>query len=344
MSPGDLLAAARDLVERSRGSEADLLVLLGEIDERKLYLDQACASMFAFCVREYGFSEDVACNRISGARTARRLPAVLDALRSGKLHLAGLRVLGRHLTAANHSALLDAAAGKTRGEIEEIVAGIAASTGLSAELETSTLDAPSSGLVFAAGRSGAAYVVPIAADRFRFHFTASRGCRDKFREAQDLLRHRVRNGDAGTIVEMALEALIAQVKKERFATGRKAKNGSPPRDGQPGTARSRKGQSSRHLPPASRHIPAAVKREVFARDGGRCAFTDARGRRCSATAALEFDHIDGFARTRRHDANRIRLVCRAHNQHAADKMYGHDFMEKARTARQLGSKMATGPP
>lgn len=320
MSSPDLLATARDLVEKARGCEADLLVVLGEIDERKLYLDHACPSMFQFCTRDYGFSEDVAWNRIAVARAARRFPLVLEALRTGKVHLAGLRVLAQHLTADNHRDLLDAAAGKTRREIEELVAGISPVTGL------------------AAGSLGAAYVMPFTNDLFRFHFTGTRSCRDKLREAQGLLRHRVPDGDVGTIFEMALDALIAQVKKERFAVGRK------PRVAAAKTAfvASSANKPSKKKP--SRHIPAAVRRAVYERDGGRCTFTDESGRRCRATSPLQFHHVDGFAKTGRHDVDRLRLVCRAHNQHAADKMYGRAFMDQARASRQAPSKIATGPP
>ncbi len=56
---------------------------LGEIDERKLYLDWAFSSMFAFCVGELRFSEDVACNRINVARAARRMPVILEAAGPG---------------------------------------------------------------------------------------------------------------------------------------------------------------------------------------------------------------------------------------------------------------------
>ena len=69
----------------------------------------------------------------------------------------------------------------------------------------------------------------------------------------------------------------------------------------------------------SRHIPDWIKRTVYDRDGGRCTFTDDRGRRCAETGGLEFDHLDGFARTHSHDVDRIRLRCRAHNQHAAEQ-------------------------
>src|SRR5438093_12942149 len=76
----------------------DLLVHLGEVDERKLYLECAFPSMFEFCVGELRFSEDAAYNRIMVARAARRLPAVIEAMRSGQVHLSGLRLLAPHLT------------------------------------------------------------------------------------------------------------------------------------------------------------------------------------------------------------------------------------------------------
>ena len=161
-----------------------------------------------------------------------------------------------------------------------------------------------------------AVVAPLAEETFKFQFTASRACHDKFRQAQDLLRHRIPDGDLGVIFEKALDLLIEQVKKERFATGRKTRQ-APLKDADASS---------------SRHIPDAIKREVFDRDGGRCTFADEHGRRCGETSALEFDHRDGFARTHLHRADQIRLLCRAHNQHAAEQMYGRAFMERARSS------------
>jgi len=85
---------------------------------------------------------------------------------------------------------------------------------------------------------------------------------------------------------------------------------------------------------SSRHVPDAIKRAVYERDEGRCTFADKRGRRCGETGALEFDHVDGFARTHRHDVDGIRLLCRAHNHHAAEQVYRRAFMERARAPPQ----------
>jgi hypothetical protein len=80
----------------------------------------------------------------------------------------------------------------------------------------------------------------------------------------------------------------------------------------------------------SRHIPDAIKRAVYERDSGRCTFLDDQGRKCTSSR-VQFDHRDGFARTRMHSVDAIRLRCPAHNQSAADDMYGREFMDRART-------------
>jgi hypothetical protein len=353
LSSSDLRSATRELVRRSHCVEAELLVHLGEIDERKLYLDWSFSSMFAFCVGELGFSEDVTCNRINVARAARQMPVILETLRSGKVHLAGLRLLAPHLTTENQEQVLAEAAGKSKREIEEQVARLAPQPAVPTvvrklpEARNSAPESPtfSFGIAVPAAPSESspalafapppaprreerrAVVAPLAEDTFKFQFTGSRACHDKFRQAQDLLRHRIPDGDLATIFEKALDVLIEQVKKERFATGRKA----------------RPAQTENARASSSRHIPDAIKREVFVRDGGRCSFTNEEGQRCSETGNLEFDHVDGFARAPVHRADRIRLLCHAHNQHAAERMYGRDFMERARASAD-GVNAGPGSP
>jgi 5-methylcytosine-specific restriction endonuclease McrA len=341
LSASDLLSATRELVRKSRGVEAELLLHLGEIDERKLYLERPFPSMFAFCVGELGFSEDAAYNRINLARAARGMPIILEALRSGQVHAAGLRVLAPHLTPENQRDVLTEAAGKSKRQIEELVARLSPQPPVPTvvrklpERPTASLESPAFTFGTAAqiappdsapapalalapqSNQRRAEIKPLAPEIYKFQFTASRACHQKFRQAQDLLRHCVPDGDVAAIFEKALDLLIEQVKKERFATGRKPRQ-TPAKAADEST---------------SRHIPEHIKREVFERDRGRCTFTDKGGQRCPETGALEFDHLDGFARTRVHRADRIRLLCRAHNQHAADKMYGRAFMERARSSR-----------
>src|SRR3954467_13419742 len=122
MNDDDLLACTRELVRNSCEMEAELLLHLAEIDERKLYAQRAYPSMHVFCVKELGFSDGAAYNRLGVARAGRRWPAVLDALRSSAVHLSGLRVLVPHFTDDNVQCLLAEAAGRSKREIEDMAA------------------------------------------------------------------------------------------------------------------------------------------------------------------------------------------------------------------------------
>ncbi len=79
----ELLAATWALLRRGRVVEAELLHHLGEVDVRRLYLEEACSSMFVYCVRVLHFSEAAAYKRIRAARAARKYPELLAALRRG---------------------------------------------------------------------------------------------------------------------------------------------------------------------------------------------------------------------------------------------------------------------
>jgi 5-methylcytosine-specific restriction endonuclease McrA len=71
----------------------------------------------------------------------------------------------------------------------------------------------------------------------------------------------------------------------------------------------------------SRHIPSAVKRAVWHRDAGRCAFVGAEGR-CTEGGFLEFHHVVPYASGGAATEENINLRCRSHNQHQAEQVFG----------------------
>ena len=65
-----------------------------------------------------------------------------------------------------------------------------------------------------------------------------------------------------------------------------------------------------------RAIPAAVKREVWRRDGGRCSYVDrTSGRRCGSQHLLQIDHVVPYARGGAAEPNNLRLLCAAHHRY-----------------------------
>ena len=73
----------------------------------------------------------------------------------------------------------------------------------------------------------------------------------------------------------------------------------------------------------SRHIPAAVRRAVWRRDEGRCAFVGRDGR-CGAAGGLEFHHKVPFAEGGEATEANTELRCRTHNQWEASRWFGEE--------------------
>jgi hypothetical protein len=75
-------------------------------------------------------------------------------------------------------------------------------------------------------------------------------------------------------------------------------------------------------------ISRAVRREVFARDGEQCTFTDAAGHRCPARGYVELDHIHPRALGGSDRAENLRVRCRAHNALYAEEVFGRGLVEE----------------
>jgi len=154
-------------------------------------------------------------------------------------------------------------------------------------------------------------VTPLAADRYQIRFTASAETYEKLRHAQELLGHSVPSEDVATVVDRALSALIAELARKKLAATDRPRTGSE-------TTR----RSERRASTGSRRIPAEVRRSVWQRDGGRCAFVAAGGRRCSARKPLEFHHVHPYAAGGEATVGNIELRCRNHNAYEAELFYG----------------------
>jgi hypothetical protein len=140
-------------------------------------------------------------------------------------------------------------------------------------------------------------------------FTLSSAGYQQLRRAQDLLRHTIPNGDAGAILERALGLLVEQLEKKKLAAVQRPR----PARGSP-------------TPTRSRHIPAAVTRDVWRRDEGQCAFVGTAGR-CPERGFLELHHVIPFADDGPATAANIQLRCRSHNRHEADLWSGADIVK-----------------
>jgi hypothetical protein len=149
-------------------------------------------------------------------------------------------------------------------------------------------------------------------ERYKVQVTVGAETYAKLRRAQTLLRHAIPDGDPAAIVDRALTVLVAELEKTRLAATTR-----PRASGASTTAR---GPDADHAG-RSRHIPAAVKRAVWARDGGRCTYVGPRGQ-CREEGFLEFHHVVPFAAGGETTEGNVFLRCARHNRHEAEQYFG----------------------
>jgi hypothetical protein len=336
-----LLARLCVLAGTERGASVELVAHLAALDSRPaVYAAQGYGSLFSYCTQALRLSEDAACNRIEAARACRRFPVILDLLASGDMTLTSVRLLGRHLTPENHQAVLARANGRSRREIEALVAELAPQPDVPSSvrklptfnpmpLPSAAPAQPSTGLpsepTRALAPSPAAFVPtprPIvratAPERYRVQFTIGAEGHERLRRLQALLRREIPDGDPGVIVERALALLLEKVEKTKLGAAAKPRPRSSIR---PGTDKAVR----------SRDVPRAVKRGSWKRDAGQCAFVSPTGRRCAERTFLEFHHVQAYAKQGPATVGNISLRCWRHNQYEAELIFGprrHEANEK----------------
>jgi len=84
-----------------------------------------------------------------------------------------------------------------------------------------------------------------------------------------------------------------------------------------------------------------VKREVWKRDGGQCAFAGTQGR-CTERGFLEFHHVVPYADGGPAVASNIELRCRAHNAYEAEQRFGLFVRETRGQAYSVATRSGPG--
>jgi len=348
LSDTELLTHVMRLASDERRATAHLIASLMELDTRRLHLGAGCSSLFTYCTQVLHQSEHAAYGRIEAARATRKFPLILDLLADGSITLTTVGLLASVLTAENHRELLETARHKSKREVESEIARLRPKPEVPPTIRKLPTPKPSetphaedrvdrvvpadpppiecSATTRPHAPKRPAVVSPLTPERYKVQFTVSRETCEKLRRAQDLLRHKIPNGDPAAILDLALTLLIGELEKQKLAA----------------TARPRT-----HRTPVvgSRHVPAAVRRAVWARDSGRCAFIGTSGR-CTETGLLEFHHVVPYASGGAAVAKNVELRCRAHNAYEAKLYFGPKPPLRVREERSvwpIGDATRSGP-
>ena len=351
LSDRELLAQTGNLARVERHLQGAIIDHLAEIEARSLFLRRGFASLFEYAVRELGYSDAAAGRRIAAMRLCADNPHTRERLRDGSLSLSAAAELqwafDRQrrrpqaattpavaalpteppvvLDAVGRQKLVEEAAGKSTRQVKRMLAD------LDPELAA------------AADR-----VRPLGNGRYELKALIDAECQRGLEQLASLLSHvdpRMTVGQlVGRLVREALDRHDPSRRRPRTgsrpadrhaqaaptpAAEPKADRGtaSPPKQtARPAvcatsTAQTRPGCDG-HAAPApksrasGRAIPAAVKREVWQRDRGRCRYVDPHTeRRCTSRHLLQIDHVLPYALGGGSDPGNLRLLCHAHHRH-----------------------------
>ena len=346
-----LVERVSEIANKEIRATIELLLHLNELDKRKLFLELGYSSLFSYLVTRVKYSEGAAYRRIAAARLARQYPQLYRYLYAREVSLSNLSLvsgfcLKEGVEREQVIELLEGIRGKSKSEVNALLARYKPVSVPRERIEPVLIEKKSKGasesapqLVLAevkgkevgneSGESAstvsettveASLLSPKNSEEcYRLSFSIGAQSKSKLERVQSLI------GGPGaksleSVFGVLLETYLEKHCPERRLVRREQRLARQRRAGASNTA-------PRKSSP-SRYIPARLRDEVFLRDGFRCTYVSPDGVRCWERTCLEIDHVEPFSLGGRHRLDNLRLLCSAHNKHAAVKIFGKKFIEQ----------------
>jgi hypothetical protein len=337
------------LLAREREALAQFISELADFDAQRCWEPLGHSSLFEFLTRELKLSRGAAFYRTKAVGLVQRFPPVLEALREGKLYLNSVAELARVATAENLAEVLPRFFYLSRDDAKLLsvelspreVVPVREVVRVIAPEHTSIAPAPAPSLLLlsaasvspppqapvhsvnrdapnALDRKGQAplapppeRVEPLTGQSIRIHLTISRELLGRIEAAQLALSHAHPGATMADLLALGAETALARDAKRKGLVKK------------PRASRT----EASPCPPASDHIPAALRRAVWERDHGCCQWKLANGEVCGSRYRLQYDHIRPKGQGGETTMANLRLLCQRHNLLAARLAYGEQFMD-----------------
>jgi 5-methylcytosine-specific restriction endonuclease McrA len=336
-----LFQKIKELVATERRIGVEILELLYEIEKRKAYAELRYDGLYSYCVKELGFTDSQAYQRIQAMRALKEIPELKPAIESGTLSVSSVSKVQTHIRQENKK-------GQRSTKDEKLALFQAMKNHTSREVDAKLA------------------VVRGEEPKKRIVLELDSELEALWKQVQDLAAHRSRGEDSEVLRILATEWLSRNhpLRKDVARTTRKSNEKSKEKSPDRASAEERvsaratpsntppeksevettadEGRGARHAVPwstrvtphhphekwdrTSRVIPAELKRVVWRNYDGKCAL-------CASGHALEIDHIHPFAKGGLTTEENLRLLCRSCNRFAAIRSYGEEKIGKPAQVR-----------
>jgi hypothetical protein len=249
-------------------------------------------SLWQFCKRELGLSERAIYYRTAAARHMQRTPQLAEQIRDGRLCITTLAMLTKVMTEENADALVAEASGKSKREVEQMVARLDPKP-VPADVVRSVTVAPSPAKV---------QTEVLTETLLRKHMTVDAEYQDLLKAARDALSHSKPGASELDILKEGLSRIVRDVEKRKGIVDK-------PRNDREAT---------------NGDIPQSVRRIVWKRDRGMCQWRTADGNICGSTSRIQFHHKQDRAKGGLGSPENLILLCQTHNLLAAEIAWGEE--------------------
>ena len=314
---------AVEISTRYKKAEAELIEVLEQVDNHKVYLRRGRSSLFQYGVQDLQLSESVIYNLITVMRKVREVPELKAQIQEGNITLSNARRIAPILTVENQGAWLKKASELSQRQLEK---EIVKTHPLSAVIE----------------RAG--YVTE---SRVKLETSLSENAMMRLRRVQDLVSQSKSKHASleNTLIEMTEFYLLHKdpvIRAERIyakkGVANKASRVKPPAElvsirvethgsVKNGSAKNESvsdesiiNVASVKFPNKREPIPTSILHQVNLRDERRCTYINSEGSKCSQTRWTEIHHRLPLVLGGKNTLGNLTTLCSAHHQWIHIKM------------------------
>lgn len=256
----------------------DLLRVLIEIERDQVFYQLKTTSLHDYCVNILGLPTHTAYDFIDVIRTSKDVPALAEAIYSGRTTISKVRRVCSVITPKNQKEWINAICECSFRLIKKMVALANPRAAVEEKIEY------------------------VAADVLEINFSVSEKWVELLAETKDLLSSREKRAVS---TEEAVFILMSEF-KHRNDPVMKAERAI--------ARRARKSAEHARVFKRSRYIASEVEHEVDLRDRSQCTFVNGRGERCPSKRWLEKHHRVEFANGGAHTAENLETLCSGHHR------------------------------
>ncbi len=290
--------------------EVELIEVLAQVDQHKVYYALGYSSLFKYATDGLGLSPECAYIFINVSRKSIEVPALKEEIRLGTITVSKAKRITPVLNTNNQEYWLHLAKTASKRELEKYVAAANPQEWIRESLNYVGSDKEVGEKVRLKSLNFADGNLPLT--RVQLQVGVSETLMLKLRRVQDLVSQKTRSSAS---LETAFEAMaelylakhdpVKKAERQKIRGKLQRAESSNPSDLEQGP-----GPVNNFRAP----LPSRVKHEVYLKFGGQCTHQDELGRKCTARRHLEIHHIVEVAKGGQNELSNLTLLCSGHHR------------------------------